>query len=52
MWIVLLRTKDVVTDAVKRIKAEKESGHKLNVLRTDNGGELTVFTHAGLSYLK
>ena len=44
MWVALLSTKDAAADAVKKIKAEaeKESGHALKVLRTDNGGEFTV----------
>ena len=44
MWVALLPTKDVAADAVKLIKAEaeKESGHVLKVLHTDNGGEFTV----------
>jgi IS30 family transposase len=44
MWVVLLPSKDASVDAIKKVqaKAEKESGHKLRVLRTDNGGEFTV----------
>jgi hypothetical protein len=44
MWVALLPTKDAAADAVKLIKVEveKESGHALKVLRTDNGGEFTV----------
>jgi transposase InsO family protein len=44
MWAVLLPSKNVATDAIKKVQAEveKESGHKLGVLRTDNGGEFTV----------
>jgi hypothetical protein len=41
MWAVLLDTKAAAVDAIKRHQAaaEKECGHKLRVLRTDNGGE-------------
>jgi hypothetical protein len=44
MWAVLLPSKDASTDAIKKVQAEveKESGHKLWVLRTNNGGEFTV----------
>jgi transposase InsO family protein len=41
MWVVLLATKLEALSAIKRIQvaAEKECGRKLQVLRTDNGGE-------------
>jgi hypothetical protein len=44
MWAVLLSSKDAAADAIKKVKAaaEVESGRKLKVLRTDNGGEFTV----------
>jgi transposase InsO family protein len=44
MWVVLLTTKSEALSAIKRIQAaaEKECGHKLRVLRTDNGGEFTA----------
>jgi hypothetical protein len=44
MWAVLLPSKDATVDAIKKVqaKAEKESGHKLQVLRIDNGGKFTV----------
>jgi len=44
MWAVLLPSKDAAAEAIKKVKvaAEVESGRKLKVLRTDNGGEFTV----------
>ena len=44
MWAVLLPSKDAAADAIKHVQAatEKESGRKLWVLRTDNGGKFTV----------
>ena len=44
MWVVLLPTKGAAADAIKQVQAaaEKESGRKLRVLRTDNGGEFTA----------
>ena len=44
MWVVLLPSKDATVGTIKQVQAaaEKESGHKLRVLRTDNGGEFTV----------
>ena len=44
MWVVLLPSKDAAAGAIKQVQAaaEKESGHKLRMLRTDNGGEFTV----------
>ena len=44
MWDVLLPSKDAATDAIKQVQAvaEKESDRKLQVLRTDNGGEFTI----------
>jgi transposase InsO family protein len=48
MWVSLLPSKDLVVDAIKRVKAavEKKSGHELCGLRTDRGGEFiaTQFT--------
>jgi hypothetical protein len=43
-WAVLLPSKDAAADAIKKVsaKAEKESGHKLWVLRTDNSGKFTI----------
>jgi hypothetical protein len=44
MWIVLLATKATAADAIKHVQAaaKKESGLKLQVLHTDNGGEFTT----------
>jgi transposase InsO family protein len=44
MWVALLTTKDAVTDAIKHPQAvaEKESGRKLGVLRTNNTWEFIV----------
>lgn len=44
MWVVLLPSKDAAGEAIKRVQAaaEVESGRKLKVLRTDNGGQFTV----------
>jgi transposase InsO family protein len=43
MWAVLLPSKDAASDAIKQVQAAaEESGDKLRVLRTDNGGEFTV----------
>jgi transposase InsO family protein len=44
MWVVLLDTKEAAADAIKRHQAiaEKECGHKLRVLCTDNGDEFTA----------
>lgn len=44
MWAVLLPTKGDATSAIKQVQAvaEKESGCKMRVLRTDNGGEFTA----------
>jgi hypothetical protein len=44
MCIVVLGSKGEVADAIRRAQAaaEAEGGHKLCVLRTDNGGEFTV----------
>jgi hypothetical protein len=41
MWVVLLTAKSEASSAIKHIQSatEKECGHKLWVLRTDNGGE-------------
>jgi 5'-3' exoribonuclease 2 len=48
MWVALLTTKDAATDAIKQLQAvtEKGSGHKLRVLRTDNGREFTTVEFA------
>jgi transposase InsO family protein len=48
MWVVLLATKAAAADAIKHVQAmaEKESGLKLQVLRTDNGGEFTAVEFA------
>jgi transposase InsO family protein len=47
MWVVL-PTKVATADAIKHVQAaaEKESGLKLQVLRTDNGGEFTAVEFA------
>jgi hypothetical protein len=44
MWVVLLTSKSEASSAIKRIQVvvEKECGHKLRVMRTDNGGEFTA----------
>jgi hypothetical protein len=44
MWVALLVAKSEAAGTIKRIQvaAEKECGHKLRVLRTDNGGEFTT----------
>jgi transposase InsO family protein len=44
MWVVLLPTKAAATDVIKHVQAapEKESGLKLQVLRTDSGGKFTA----------
>jgi transposase InsO family protein len=44
MWVVLLTAKLEASSAIKRIQtaAKKECGHKLRVLRTDNGVEFTA----------
>jgi hypothetical protein len=44
MWVVLLTAKSEASSANKRIQAaaKKECGPKLQVLRTDNGGEFTA----------
>jgi transposase InsO family protein len=41
MWVVVLGSKGEAADAIRRAQAaaEAECGHKLRVLRTDNGGE-------------
>jgi transposase InsO family protein len=46
MWAVLLPSKDVVGDTIKRFKAgaELESKHSLRTFRTDRGGEFTSTT--------
>jgi hypothetical protein len=45
MWVALLTTKDTAADAIKHLQtvAEKGSGRKLQVLRTDNGREFTAY---------
>jgi transposase InsO family protein len=44
MWAVLLDAKAAAADAIKCLQAvaEAECGRKLQVLRTDNGGEFTA----------
>lgn len=44
MWVDLLTAKSDAADAIKRIQAaaEKTSGRKLRMLRTDNGREFTA----------
>jgi hypothetical protein len=44
MWAILLPMKAAVADAIMHVQAidEMESGLKLQVLRTDNGGEFTA----------
>lgn len=48
MWVILLPSKDATAHAIKQVQAtaEKESGHKLRVLRTSNGSEFTVMEFA------
>jgi transposase InsO family protein len=42
MWVVLLAAKNNAPDAIKRVQAaEAQSGTKLRVVLTDNGGEFT-----------
>jgi transposase InsO family protein len=43
MWVVLLPTKAAATNAIKHVQAavEKESGLKIQVLRTNNDDEFT-----------
>src|SRR3954469_16813332 len=44
MWELVLGSKGEAADAIRRaqVTAEAECGHKLRVLRTDNGGEFTA----------
>ena len=44
MWAVLLPTKGAVAGTIKQVHVavEKESGRKLRVLRSNNGGEFTA----------
>jgi transposase InsO family protein len=44
MWVVVLGSKGEVADSIRRAQAaaEAECGRKLCVLRTNNGGKLTV----------
>jgi transposase InsO family protein len=44
MWVVVLGSKGEATDAIRcaQATAEVECGHKLRILRTDNGGEFTA----------
>jgi transposase InsO family protein len=44
MWVVVLGSKGEAADAIRHAQAaaEVECGHKLRVLRTDNGGEFTA----------
>jgi hypothetical protein len=48
MWAVLLPTKATAADAIKHVHdaMEKERGIKLQVLRTNNGGEFTAVEFA------
>jgi hypothetical protein len=47
MWSVLLPTKGVATDAIKHVQATaKECSHKLQVPRTNNGGEFIAVEFA------
>ena len=48
MWVALLTTKDADANAIKHVQAvaEKGSGCKLQVLRTDNGREFTAVEFA------
>ena len=41
MWVMVLGSKGEATDAIRRAQAaaEAECGHKLHMLRTDNGGK-------------
>ena len=45
MWVMILGSKREAVDAIRRAQAaaEAESGCKLRVLRTDNGGEFTAY---------
>jgi hypothetical protein len=44
MWVMILGSKGEATNAIRRVQvaAKAECGHKLRVLRTDNGGEFTA----------
>jgi transposase InsO family protein len=44
MWVVVLGSKGEAVDAIRHAQAaaEVECGHKLHMLRTDNGGKFTV----------
>jgi transposase InsO family protein len=44
MWVMLLPTKDGAPAAIKNVQAaaERKSGKKLRILRTDRGGEFTA----------
>lgn len=44
MWVMVLGSKGEAPDAIRRaqVAVEAESGRKLRVLRTDNGGEFTA----------
>jgi hypothetical protein len=44
MWVMVLGSKGEAANAIKRVQvaAEAECGHKLRVLRTDNGDEFTA----------
>jgi transposase InsO family protein len=43
MWVMLLAAKNNAPDAIRKVEAaaEAQSGRKLRVFRTDNGGEFT-----------
>jgi IS30 family transposase len=51
MWVVVLSSKGEAADAIRRVQAaaEAECGHKLRMLRTDNGGEFTAAEFASYS---
>ena len=44
MWVMILGSKGEAADTIRRAQAaaEAESGRKLRVLRTNNGGEFTA----------
>jgi transposase InsO family protein len=48
MWVMVLGSKGEATNAIRRAQAaaEAECGHKLHVLRTDNGDEFTSADYA------
>jgi transposase InsO family protein len=44
MWVMILGSKGEAANAIRRVQvdAEVECGHKLRMLRIDNGGKFTV----------